>query len=275
MGRPSFKEVADALIAKPGDAFQLNGDDAGVRPFFDDKDDARDSAREDSQAINALQDRLFAEGQRSLLVVLQGIDCAGKSGTVRAVFNATGPLGVRVTPFGKPTELELSHDYLWRCHAATPAKGHIGIWDRSHYEDVLVVRVRELAPLADIEKRYDQINAFEAHLADNGVTVLKFFLNISYKEQGERLRARLDNPNKRWKFNPSDIEDRKLWDAYMAAYEMAITRCSTKTNPWYVIPADSKSYRSALIGRIVRGALEEMNPAPRDPGYRLEDYDID
>jgi len=275
MGRPSYKDVADALIARPGDALHLKDNNAGAHPFFDNKDDARASACDDAEAINALQDRLFAEGRRALLVVLQGIDCAGKSGTVRAVFNETGPLGVRVTPFGKPSDVELSHDYLWRCHAATPGKGHIGIWDRSHYEDVLVVRVRELAPLETVEKRYDQINAFEAHLAANDVTVLKFFLNISFQEQGERLRARLENPDKRWKFNPRDLEDRKLWDDYMAAYELAISRCSTETNPWYVVPADSKTRRNALIARIVRGALEQMNPIPRDPGYRPDQFDFE
>jgi PPK2 family polyphosphate:nucleotide phosphotransferase len=208
------------------------------------------------------------------LVVLQGIDTSGKSGTIRRVFSETGPLGVRVTSFGKPTETELAHDYLWRVHQTTPQKGSIGIFDRSHYEDVLVVRVRELAPLPRIEERYEQINAFEKLLTQNDVVILKFFLHISFEEQAKRLKARLEEANKRWKFNPSDLDDRALWDQYMAAYDLAIERCSTDHAPWYVVPSDSKSRRNAMVARIVRGTLEEMDPQPRDPGWRLEDHPI-
>ena len=202
----------------------------------------------------------MAEGERALLVVLQGIDTSGKDGTVRGVFNACGPLGVCVTAFGKPTEEELAHDYLWRVHKAVPKKGMIGVFNRSHYEDVLVVKVRGIAPADAIERRYDQINAFEQQLTENGVTILKFMLHISKDEQKERLQERLDDPEKNWKFNPGDLEDRKLWDEYAAAYETMLTRCSTEHAPWRVVPADKKWRRNAIISEIVRAKLEEMNP---------------
>src|SRR6185436_17966340 len=182
----------------------------------------------------------FAEGKRALLVVLQGTDTAGKDGTVRYVFKETSPLGVVVTPFGKPSEEELAHDFLWRAHLACPRRGFIGIFNRSHYEDVLIGRVRKLAPADEIEARYDQINAFEKILSQNGTTILKFMLHISKKEQGERLQARLDEHKSRWKFNPGDLEDRKLWKQFAAAYELMLDRCSTAWAPWHVIPADHK-----------------------------------
>lgn len=276
MASPDAKEIADALVVPPEKkGFALADRDPGARPFFQEKKAAIAAAAADARAINALQDNLFAEGRRALLVVLQGIDTAGKSGTVRAVFNETGPLGVRVTGFGKPSAEELGHDYLWRCHAATPRKGCIGIWDRSHYEDVLVVRVRQLAPLKEVEKRYAQINAFEKHLVENHVTVLKFFLHISREEQAERLRARLEEPAKRWKFNPADLDDRELWNDYMEAYDLALDRCSTKHAPWYVVPGNSKTRRNAMIARMVRGTLEAMDPKPRDPGFEPRDFKID
>jgi PPK2 family polyphosphate:nucleotide phosphotransferase len=274
MGAPKPADVRDALIVPPGEAFSLAGRKPDDKPFFKDKKEAAESCRDDAQAIDRLQDALYAERSRALLVVLQGIDTAGKSGTIRSVFGETGPMGVRVASFGKPTEDELAHDFLWRIHAAVPPNGYIGIFDRSHYEDVLVVRVRGLAPPDEIERRYDQINAFEKHLVENGVVVLKFFLHISYEEQAARLRARLEDPCKRWKFNPADLDDRARWDQYMSAYDIALERCSTVQAPWHVVPSDSKTRRNALVGRIVRGALEEMSPTPPDPGHRLEDFPI-
>jgi PPK2 family polyphosphate:nucleotide phosphotransferase len=235
--------------------------------LFPDKDEAKKQAAKDSEAINGLQDCLFAEGSRALLIVLQGMDTSGKDGVVRDVFNDTGPLGVEVTPFGRPTDEELKHDFLWRIHNATPGKGKIGIFNRSHYEDVLVVKVRKLAPAAAIEQRYAQINAFEKHLTENNIVVLKFMLHISKDAQKERLEERLADPVKRWKFNPSDLDDRKLWDQFMRAYETALSRCSTKEAPWRVIPADKKWRRNAIIARIVRGTLEDMNPQPREPSF--------
>jgi PPK2 family polyphosphate:nucleotide phosphotransferase len=230
-----------------------------------DKEDAKLETAKDAEAIDALQNRLFAEGKRALLIVLQGIDCSGKDGTVRAVFNTSGPIGVEVTSFKAPSEEERAHDYLWRVHRACPARGYIGIFNRSHYEDVLVVKVKNLAPADAIERRYDEINAFEKHLTQNGTRILKFMLNISKEEQAERLKERVADPAKRWKFNPADLEDRKLWDAYMAAYETALARCSTPHAPWHVIPADRNWVRNAIVAKIVRETLDEMNPVYPQP----------
>lgn len=255
------------FMAEPGKKFEVGKIDPRDDTAFADKDKAKARTAEDAAAIDALQDRLFAEGKRALLVVLQGIDCSGKDGTVRAVFNACGPIGVQVTPFKAPTPPELAQDYLWRVHAATPPRGLIGIFNRSHYEDVLVVKVKKLASPEAIERRYDEINAFEKLLAQNGTKILKFMLHISKEEQAERLRERIATPEKRWKFNPGDLGDRALWDQYMAAYETAVNRCSTAHAPWYVIPADRNWVRNAAIARIVRETLEEMNPqypAPKD-----------
>jgi PPK2 family polyphosphate:nucleotide phosphotransferase len=229
------------------------------------KEAAKKQIAEDAAAIDALQDKLFAEGKRALLVVLQGIDCSGKDGTVRNVFNTCGPIGVEVTPFKVPSEEERAHDYLWRVHRACPKRGIIGIFNRSHYEDVLVVKVKKLAPADAIERRYDEINAFEKQLAQNGTRILKFMLHISKEEQAERLQERIDDPKRRWKFNPSDLEDRKLWADYMAAYETALSRCSTPHAPWHVIPADRNWARNTAIARIVRETLEEMNPLYPQP----------
>ncbi len=242
---------------------------------FPDRKAAEAQTAEDSAAINELQDTLYAEGTRALLVVLQGIDTAGKDGTVRNVFNQTGPFGVTVTAFGRPTDKELAHDYLWRAHAACPRRGVIGIFNRSHYEDVLVGRVRKLAPKADIERRYDQINAFERMLVENGTTILKVMLHISKQEQRERLQARLDEPKSRWKFNPGDLEDRKLWDEYQAAYEIMLERCSTEWAPWHVVPADRKWARNAAVAAMVRGTLEAMQPQYPKPAWDPKDFKVE
>ena len=259
------KAFGERYMVKPGKGFTLADHDPRASNGFGDKEATKADTVRDAAAIDALQDRLFAEGKRALLVVLQGIDCSGKDGTVRAVFNHCGPIGVRVQPFKAPTVDELAQDYLWRVHKVCPPKGYIGIFNRSHYEDVLVVKVRGFAPPEVIEKRYDEINAFEKLLSDNGTKILKFMLNISKEEQAERLTERVEIPEKRWKFNPSDLEDRKLWDDYMKAYEVALTRCSTHHAPWYVIPADRNWVRNAAISRIVRETLEEMNPKYPEP----------
>lgn len=259
------KRFADQFMVRPGSRFRLADCDPAGNGAFADKEEAKVLTAKDAAAIDALQDRLYAEGKRALLVVLQGIDCSGKDGTVRAVFNACGPIGVHVSPFKAPSAEELAHDYLWRVHKACPPKGIIGIFNRSHYEDVLVVKVRGLASPEAVARRYDEINAFEKHLSDNGTRILKFMLNISKGEQAERLRERIATPDKRWKFNPGDLEDRKLWSDYMKAYEIALTRCSTNHAPWHVIPADRNWVRNAAISRIVREALEEMNPQYPQP----------
>ena len=251
---------AATFAAAPGKAFKLSSRDPRDQSAFTDKAKAKVQTGEDASAIDALQDRLFAEGKKALLVVLQGIDCSGKDGTVRAVFNSCGPIGVKVHPFKAPTPPELAHDYLWRVHKACPERGMIGIFNRSHYEDVLVVKVRKFASPDAIERRYAEINQFEKMLTDNGTVILKFMLHISKQEQAERLQERVDNPDKRWKFNPGDLDDRALWDDYMAAYETAIERCSTPHAPWYVIPADRNWVRNAAVARIVRETLERIDP---------------
>lgn len=214
----------------------------------------------DVAEIDRLQEILYAEGKRALLIILQGMDTSGKDGTVRSVFGTTNPAGVHVTRFRSPSEEELSHDYLWRIHESVPAAGMIGVFNRSHYEDVLIVRVHHLAPSERIEARYRQINEFERHLTENGVTILKFFLHISKKEQKERLQARLDDRTKRWKFSHSDLAERKYWDDYWAAYQLVLERCSTEWAPWFVVPADHKWYRNAVVARVVRAALDALDP---------------
>lgn len=270
----NWRTIDEAVTIKPGAKVKIADLDTTRADLFPNKGEAEKRVHEDAQAINALQDKLFAEGKRALLVVLQGMDTSGKDGTVRAVFNETGPLGVTVTPFGRPSELELAHDYLWRVHGAVPQKGHIGIFNRSHYEDVLVVKVRALAPGDKIEQRYDQINAFEKHLTENGVTILKFMLNISKDEQKKRLQARLDDPTKQWKWNAGDLDDRKLWDQYQDAYAAMVMRCSTPHAPWRIIPSDKKWRRNAIIAAIVHGTLEAMAPDYPKMDWRPEDFKI-
>jgi PPK2 family polyphosphate:nucleotide phosphotransferase len=269
-----WRQIDEAVRVEPGKVAGLARRDPVSESLFTDKGEARKFVEERSAAIDALQDRLWAERSRALLVVLQGMDTSGKDGTVRAVFNACGPIGVRVTAFGRPSEVDLAHDYLWRVHAAAPAKGTIGVFNRSHYEDVLVVRVRGLAPAAAIERRYDQINAFEKHLAENGTTILKFMLHITKEEQAVRLQARLDDPAKHWKFNPADLEDRALWKEYEEAYEAALTRCSTVQAPWRIVPADKKWRRNAIVAAIVHGVLEEMDPRYPGVSWKPEDFKL-
>ena len=269
-----WRALDDRIRVKPGDKTPLKGRDCLGEDLIADKGEAEKRTKECAEKINALQDRLWAERRRSLLVVLQGIDTSGKDGTVRGVFNACGPLGVQVTAFGKPTELELAHDYLWRVHNAAPKKGMIGIFNRSHYEDVLVVKVHALAPAAVVEQRYDQINAFEKHLTENGVTILKFMLHISKDEQKTRLQERLDEPEKNWKFNPGDLDDRAKWDEFQRAYEIMLSRCSTPHAPWRVVPADKKWRRNAIIAAIAHGTLEEMDPRYPAPDWKPQDFTI-
>lgn len=274
MDIPSIKSVRKQLLVQPGKSFDLSERDTGDRTLFDNKEDAETSLKKDAAVINELQDMMFAEGKRALLVVLQGMDTAGKSGTIRGVFADTTPLGMQVKAFKAPSTNELARDYLWRVHNAVPRKGHIGIFDRSHYEDVLVVKVRGYASPETIEKRYGQINDFERHLTENGISIVKCMLNVGHEEQGVRLAERLEELHKLWKFNPNDLEDRKLWPDFMKAYEDAVGRCSTKHAPWYVIPSDSRTRRNAMVARLVRGALEDMKLEWPNPGYKPEDFDI-
>jgi PPK2 family polyphosphate:nucleotide phosphotransferase len=272
---PAASDHAAAFRIEPGTDVRLRDRDPADLSHVPDKKAARKQTENDAAAIDALQDRLYAEGRRALLVILQGTDTAGKDGTIRGVFNAAGPLGVTVTPFRRPSEEELAHDFLWRAHRACPRRGFIGIFNRSHYEDVLIGRVRKLAPESAIEERYAQINDFERMLVENGTTVLKFMLHISKDEQRERLQARLDERKSRWKFNPGDLEDRKLWDAYQAAYETMLRRCSTAWAPWHVIPADHKWARNAAIAAIVRAKLEEMAPDYPETDWKPSDFKVE
>jgi PPK2 family polyphosphate:nucleotide phosphotransferase len=261
------KVLAASFRIEPGKRAHLNRRDPGDLKAFPDRAAAEDQSIKDGAAIDQFQDRLYAEGKRALLVILQGIDTAGKDGTIKHVFKETGALGVTVTSFRRPSEIEMAHDFLWRAHNAAPRSGFIGIFNRSHYEDVLVGRVRKLASKDQIDKRYGQINAFEKLLAENGTRILKFMLHISKKEQRERLQARLDEPKSRWKFNPADLDDRKLWDKFQAAYELMLEKCSTAWAPWHVIPADHKWARNAAIAAIVRETLEDMNPQYPKPSW--------
>ncbi len=267
-----------ALIEKfriePGERAKLKDRNPRDGSLFDNEQETKAATAALSQEIDTLQDRLYAEGTRALLVILQGTDTAGKDGTIRSVFNATGPLGVSVTAFRAPSETELAHDFLWRAHAVCPRRGTIGIFNRSHYEDVLIAKVRKFAPKETIEQRYEQINAFEKMLVENGTTILKFMLHISKDEQKERLQERLDDPKKHWKFNPGDLEDRKLWDEYQDAYETMLHRCSTSWAPWYVIPADRKWVRNAAIASIVKATLEEMDPQYPRVSWKPSDFTI-
>jgi len=246
-------------VAASGKGFRLKTVDSAGKRGLPDRTTAEAEMALDINRIDALQDVLYAQGQHALLCIFQAMDCGGKDGTMRTVFGPVDPLGIVAYAFKKPTARELAQDFLWRVHQVVPPKGMIGLFNRSHYEDVLIVRVHGWAPADAIERRYDQINAFEKHLAENGVTILKFFLHISKEEQKERLQDRVDDPRKRWKFNPGDLEERAWWDDYMEAYEIAIRRCSAPWAPWYVIPADRNWYRNAIVARIVRKTLEGLD----------------
>jgi PPK2 family polyphosphate:nucleotide phosphotransferase len=269
------KEFTVRFRIKPGDRVRLAKRDPADSKAFPDKKSARARSIRDGLAISDLQDRLYAERTRALLVIFQGADTSGKDSTIQHVFKETGPRGVFVKPFRYPSEEELAHDFLWRVHQACPPRGYIGIFNRSHYEDVLVGRVRNLAPADEIDARYHQINDFEKMLADNGTVILKFMLHISKNEQRKRLQERLDERNSRWKFNPGDLGDRKLWGEFQRAYELMLQRCSTAWAPWYVIPADHKWARNAAVAAIVRATLEDMDPKCPKPEWDPKEYRIE
>jgi PPK2 family polyphosphate:nucleotide phosphotransferase len=268
------RALIEKLQVKPGERIKLKERDPRDGSMFANQEETKAATAALAKEIDALQDRLYAEGARALLVILQGTDTSGKDGTIRSVFNATGPLGVSVTAFGPPTKTELAHDYLWRIHAACPRRGTIGIFNRSHYEDVLIGKVRGLASEDAIEQRYEQINAFERLLHENGTKVLKFMLHISKDEQKERLEQRLADPAKHWKFNPGDLDDRQMWDEYQQAYETMLHRCSTPWAPWHVVPADRKWVRNGVIAAVVRQVLEDMNPQYPQVSWKPEDFEI-
>lgn len=259
-----YRDALDAA-ARP---FELARFDPAAKPFST-RAKASDKVRVEALAedIDKLQDLFYADRRHKLLVVLQGTDTAGKDGTLRGVFAKTSPLGVHTVPWKAPNRDEAAHDYLWRIHHMVPARGEVTIYNRSHYEDVLVVRVDSLVPEEVWSARYDQINAFERHLVDNGTQILKFFLHISREEQAERLRERVTDPAKRWKFSPDDLRKRVQWDDYQRAYEDALQRCTTEHAPWHVIPGDRNWVRNLAVAAIVRAKLEDMDPQFPQPKW--------
>ncbi|NPV55326.1 MAG: polyphosphate kinase 2 family protein [Anaerolineae bacterium] len=242
---------------KPGDKVDLDKwDSQDTGAYQGNKSDGKDRLEELTAELEELQELLFAENKHKVLVVLQGMDTSGKDGVIRHVFEGVNPQGVRVAGFKVPTPQELAHDYFWRVHQQVPGNGEIVIFNRSHYEDVLVVRVHGLVPPARWKKRYDQINAFEKMLAEEGTTILKFFLHVDPEEQRQRLLARLDDPSKHWKFNPGDLKERERWGEYQQAYEDALGKTSTAWAPWYIVPANKKWYRNLVIASVLVETLK-------------------
>ncbi|MGA8850661.1 MAG: PPK2 family polyphosphate kinase [Aeromicrobium sp.] len=250
-------------------------DSRATTGFDGHKADAADAMAALGKELSDLQERLFAQaraevGTRRVLLVMQGMDTSGKGGIIRHVAGLVDPQGLAITAFKKPTPEELEHDFLWRVERALPQAGEIGIFDRSHYEDVLIARVRELAPAGEIERRYEAINDFERSFVDGGGTLVKCFLHISPDDQKERLGERLDNPDKFWKYNPGDVDERLLWSDYAAAYNVALERCSTDTAPWHVVPSGRKWYRNWVVATLLAEALRSM-----DLQWPAADFDVD
>ena len=266
--------VTDLLRLAQGPVSLADHDPGSTEQFEGSKKQAEKALRDLGPELAELQERMFADaytgGRRRVLVVLQGMDTSGKGGVIDHALGLLSPNGFRLTSFKKPTEEELAHDFLWRIERAVPDAGMVGAFDRSHYEDVLVARVHELADEEEIERRYEAINAWEKKLVDEGTVVLKCMLHISAEKQRERLLARLDEPAKQWKFKPHDVDERQRWKEYMKAYEIALERCNTDAAPWYVVPSDHKWYRNWAVGNLLLEALQ---------GMRLEwpkpDYDVD
>ncbi|WP_314613644.1 polyphosphate kinase 2 family protein [Streptomyces stackebrandtii] len=266
--------MRDLLRVPGGEPLDLTAYDASAIPAGPaDKASGLAATAALAPRLADLQERLYASSaagdRRRLLLVLQGMDTSGKGGTVKHVIGLFNPSGCRIRAFKAPTPEERNHPFLWRIMMALPQPGEIGIFDRSHYEDVLVARVRDLVPRSRLDRRYGQINHFEKSLAEDGVTVVKVFLHLSYEEQRNRLLERLDNPEKHWKFNPGDIEERSVWPAYREAYEVALERCSTDEAPWYLVPADRKWYRNWAISKLLLEHLEAL-----DPAYPPGDFDV-
>jgi len=245
---------------EPGERLSLAAIDPDETEHYRKKKNVAKELEKQRRRIQDLQERLYAENERGLLIVLQAMDTGGKDGTIKHVFSGVNPQGCKVSSFKAPSAEEANHDFLWRYHKSAPAKGRIGIFNRSHYEDVLVVRVKNMVPEDIWRRRYGQINAFERNLTLNGITVLKFFLHISKDEQKRRLQRRLDDPDKRWKFSSADIKERAFWDAYQRAFADAISNCSTDYAPWYVVPANKKWYRNLAVARTIADTLGAMDP---------------
>lgn len=268
------KNLRAALRVKPETRVDLSRRDPADFHGWE-KDDAKKATAGQLAKLEDLQDRMWAEGKHALLVVLQGIDASGKDGAIRQVMTAFNPQGCYVASFKVPTPEEAAHDFLWRVHRRVPAKGEIGVFNRSHYEEVLVVRVHELVPQAVWSGRYELIMDFEKLLIETGTTIVKFFLHIDRDEQRERLRERYDNPRKRWKFSTGDLSERKLWDKYTEAYEDALSKTSTADSPWYVIPANKNWFRDLAIASILADTIDELKPNYPDPEDLPQDLVIE
>jgi PPK2 family polyphosphate:nucleotide phosphotransferase len=255
-----FMDFYAKFAVPPNTRVNLSEHDPEFTGKYKEKDDAKEELEETVSEISKLQTVLYAESRKALLVVFQAMDTGGKDGAIRCVFSGVNPQGCRVTAFKAPSHNELAHHFLWRIHSAVPPKGYIGIFNRSHYEEVLIVRVHNLVPREVWSKRYEQINEFEDVLAENNVAILKFYLHITKNEQKERLQARLKDPQKNWKFNPEDLNERKLWGHYTKAYEEALSRCSTEAAPWFIIPSNKKWFRNLAISKIILQRLAALKP---------------
>ena len=245
---------------EPGEPFSLADINPDESEHYRKKKDVEKELEVQRKRISGLQERLYAENKQGLLIVLQAMDSGGKDGTIKHVFRGVNPQGCRVSSFKAPSAEEANHDFLWRYHKSVPARGRLGIFNRSHYEDVLIVRVKDLVPESVWRPRYDLINNFEKGLTSGGITVLKFFLHISKDEQKRRLQSRLDDPEKRWKFSSADLKERAYWDDYQRAFVDALTKCSTEHAPWHVVPANKKWYRNLVVARVIADTLKAMGP---------------
>lgn len=247
------------------DKVNLSKTETDGKDIEKDRDGSEILLQSQRRELIALQRKLYAENKQSLLVVFQAMDAGGKDGTIQSVFEGSNPQGVAVTCFKRPTDVELAHDFLWRVHKVTPQKGMIGVFNRSHYEDVLVVRVHDIVPESVWKPRYEYINDFEKMLTASGTRIVKFFLHISKKEQRNRFQERIDDPGKRWKFDAADLEKRKLWDAYEKAFEDMLEKCSTDESPWYIVPADQNWYRDLVVTSVIVETLKKMDPQYPSP----------
>jgi len=271
---PHLQECAmDHLRVKPGKKIQLKDfDPSDHGEWKGKKEQGLEKLAELCQELDRLQDVLYAEHKHKILVVIQAMDTAGKDGTIRSVFSGVNPQGVRVASFKVPTPIETDHDFLWRVHSQVPGKGELTVFNRSHYEDVLVVRVHKLVPEPVWKQRYAQIREFESTLVEEGTTVLKFYLHIDLDEQKQRLLERIETPEKRWKFNPGDLDERKLWPEYMQAYEDALNETSTQEAPWYIVPANSNWYRNLVVATVLVDALKKLDMQYPSPVENIEKY---
>lgn len=266
--------MLEKLLVEPGSPAELLKRKPDSRVGLDGKAEAKQELAKLIPELSVLHNRLYAEGRRSLLLILQGLDASGKDGTIKSVLTGVNPQGCRIVSFTEPTATELAHDYLWRVHLACPERGEIGIFNRSQYEDVVTARVRGLAPKAVWSRRPRHIREFERLLVDEGTSVVKVFLHVSREEQGKRLRERLANPEKRWKFRRSDLDDRARWDEFMQAYDEVIGATSTRWAPWYVVPADHNWVRNLVVARIVGEALRRIDPQLPEPEPDLSELVI-